>query len=80
MHAPLRFLPPFGLALILATQAFAADPPPGIVDKKSLTLATIRAPELPANFAWGDADGKTLYMAARSSLYRVRLAVAGIRP
>jgi hypothetical protein len=51
MRAPLRFLPPFGLALILATRAFAADAPSGIVDKKSLTLGRIRAPELPANFA-----------------------------
>jgi gluconolactonase len=36
-------------------------------------LGTIRAPELPANFAWGDNDGKTLYMTARTSLYRIRL-------
>jgi gluconolactonase len=43
-------------------------------------LGTIRAPELPANFAWGDEDGKTLYMTARTSLYRIRLDVAGIRP
>jgi len=43
-------------------------------------LGTIQAPELPANFAWGDDDGKTLYMTARTSLYRIRLNVAGIRP
>lgn len=36
-------------------------------------LGTIVAPELPANFAFGDADGRTLYMTARSGLYRVRL-------
>lgn len=43
-------------------------------------LGTIKGPELPANFAWGDADGKTLYMTARTGLYRMRLNVAGIRP
>ena len=43
-------------------------------------LGTIRLPELPANFAWGDADGRTLYMTARTGLYRVRTEVPGIRP
>ena len=36
-------------------------------------LGTIVTPEHPHNFAWGDADGRTLYIAARSSLYRLRL-------
>lgn len=40
-------------------------------------IGTIHAPELPANFAWGDRDGKSLYMTARSGLYRMRLNVAG---
>jgi gluconolactonase len=45
-------------------------------------LGTITLPELPANFAWGGHDGRTLYMTARSALYRVRLGVpgAGTRP
>ena len=43
-------------------------------------LGTIRAPRLAANFAWGDADGKTLYLTARSALYRMPLLVPGIRP
>ncbi|MGH7819888.1 MAG: SMP-30/gluconolactonase/LRE family protein [Candidatus Binatia bacterium] len=42
-------------------------------------LGTIVPPEHPHNFAFGDTDGKTLYMTARGSLYRVRLGVAGIR-
>jgi gluconolactonase len=37
-------------------------------------LGTLRLPELPANFAWGDEDGRTLYMTARTGLYRVRLS------
>ncbi|MFN0132263.1 MAG: SMP-30/gluconolactonase/LRE family protein [Phycisphaerales bacterium] len=43
-------------------------------------LGTISLPELPANFAFGDADGRTLYMAARTGLYRLRLNVAGTHP
>ncbi|HLJ23080.1 MAG TPA: SMP-30/gluconolactonase/LRE family protein [Candidatus Acidoferrales bacterium] len=43
-------------------------------------LGTIRPPENPANLAWGDADGKTLYFTAVTGLYRLRLNVAGIRP
>ena len=43
-------------------------------------LATIRVPERVGNLAWGDADAKTLYITASSSVYRVRLNVAGIRP
>jgi gluconolactonase len=42
-------------------------------------LGTIELPELPANFAWGDDDGRTLYMTARTSIYRVRLEVGGVR-
>ncbi len=48
-----------------------------IISPTGVHLGTIRAPELPANFAWGDADGRTLYMTARTGLYRLRLEVAG---
>jgi gluconolactonase len=40
-------------------------------------LGTLRPSERPANFAWGDADQRTLYMTAHSGLYRVRAKVAG---
>ena len=43
-------------------------------------LGTIVPPKHPHNFAWGDADGKTLYLCARNGLYRIRLNVAGVRP
>ncbi len=43
-------------------------------------LGTIKPPEPPANCHWGDEDGKTLYMTARTGLYRIRLNIAGIRP
>jgi len=43
-------------------------------------LGTLRFPELPANFAWGDEDRRALYVTARTGLYRVRLEVGGARP
>jgi gluconolactonase len=39
-------------------------------------LGTIKPAEVPANCAWGD-DGKTLYMTARTGLYRIRLNIPG---
>lgn len=42
-------------------------------------LGTIIAPKHPHNMAWGE-DGKTLYLCARSGLYRMRLNIEGIRP
>ena len=43
-------------------------------------LGNIEPPEVPANVGWGDADGKTLYMTARTGLYRIKLSIAGVRP
>ncbi len=43
-------------------------------------LGTIKGPEQPHNLAWGDADGKTLYVTALTSIYRLRLNVEGTRP
>ena len=40
-------------------------------------LGVIRVPEYTANFAWGDADGCSLYITASTSLYRIRTRVAG---
>ncbi|MFA6043907.1 MAG: SMP-30/gluconolactonase/LRE family protein [Phycisphaerales bacterium] len=43
-------------------------------------LGIIALPELPANFAFGDSDGRTLYCTARTGLYRLRLGVPGVKP
>ncbi len=43
-------------------------------------LGTISPPETPANMAWGDADGRTLYITARTGLYRIQLNIPGVRP
>ncbi len=42
-------------------------------------LGTIMPDLVPANVAWGDADRRTLYMTARTGLYRIRVNVAGDR-
>jgi gluconolactonase len=51
-----------------------------IISPEGKHLGTIIGPEHPHNFAWGDDDGKTLYLCARTGLYRIRLNIAGIRP
>jgi gluconolactonase len=51
-----------------------------IISSGGKHLGTIVGPEHPHNFAWGDDDGKTLYLCAKTGLYRIRLNVAGIRP
>ena len=51
-----------------------------IMSSEGKHLGTVKAPELPANLAFGDADGKTLYLTARTGLYRIHLKIAGIRP
>lgn len=47
-----------------------------IFSPKGNHLGTIETPEVVANCAWGD-DGKTLYIVARTSVYRIRLSVPG---
>ena len=42
-------------------------------------LGTIKPDEVPANVAWGD-DGSTLYMTARTGLYRIKLSTRGNIP
>ena len=48
-----------------------------ILSSEGKLLGKIVTPERPANMAWGDADGKTLYMTAHSSLYKVRINTGG---
>ena len=51
-----------------------------IISPEGKHLGTIVGPENPHNIAWGDEDGKTLYLCAITGLYRIRTNVAGIRP
>ena len=43
-------------------------------------LGTLRLPEAPHNLAWGDEDGRSLYITALTAIYRIRLGIPGIRP
>jgi len=47
-----------------------------ILSANGKLLGKIVTPERPANMAWGD-DGKTLYLTAHSSLYKIRVNTAG---
>ncbi len=48
-----------------------------ILSAEGKLLGKIVTPERPANMAWGDADGKTLYMTAHTSLYKIRVNTGG---
>ncbi len=48
-----------------------------VFDPTGKRLEIIETPETPANIAWGDADGRTLYITARTSVYKVRVPVGG---
>ena len=51
-----------------------------ILSPEGKHLGTVKLPEIPANLAFGNSDGKTLYLTARTGLYRIQMKVAGIRP
>lgn len=44
------------------------------------SIGLIEIPEVAANFTWGDEDRRTLYVAATSSIYRIRTRVPGVVP
>ena len=46
-------------------------------DPTGKKLGEINLPERPANVAFGDADRKTLYICARTGLYRAQVSTAG---
>jgi gluconolactonase len=51
-----------------------------VISAQGKHLGTILAPKHPHNMAWGGKDGKTLYMTAQGTLYRMPLNVPGIWP
>ena len=50
-----------------------------IISPEGKHLGTIKVPEVVSNVAWGDADAKTLYITASTSVYRIKLSVPGVR-
>jgi gluconolactonase len=68
---------PDGMTVDLAGNIFATGPGGVWVFAPDGThLGTIQPDEVPANVAWGD-DGYTLYMTARTGLYRIQLNTEG---
>lgn len=49
-----------------------------VIDPNGTHLGTIALPEAPANCAWGDADWCSLFITARTSLYRIRTRIPGV--
>src|SRR6266404_9332976 len=50
-----------------------------IISPEGKHLGTIKIPERVSNVAWGDKDGKTLYITASTGLYRIKLNIPGVR-
>jgi sugar lactone lactonase YvrE/uncharacterized protein (DUF885 family) len=50
-----------------------------IISPEGKHLGTIEVPEVVSNVAWGDKDGKTLYITGSTSIYRIKLLVPGVR-
>ena len=51
-----------------------------IISPEGRHLGTIKVPERVSNVAWGDQDGKMLYITASTSVYRIRLGIPGVKP
>jgi gluconolactonase len=49
-------------------------------DENGNQLGTIVMPEQPANLAWGDADFRTLYITAKTSVYELKTKARGFVP
>lgn len=70
---------PDGMAVDLQGDLFVTTQAGVVVYRSDATLVgTIAVPEQPANATFGGSDGKSLYITARTSLYRVDVAVAGL--
>jgi len=48
-----------------------------VIDARGNLLGRIRIPDM-SNLGWGDADWKTMYIAGRSNIYRIRLNIPGV--
>jgi len=75
-NAPEKGIPD-GLKIDLKGNVWAAGPEGvWVFSPEGKHLGTLQPGETAANLNWGD-DGKTLYITASTSVYRIRVAVAG---
>lgn len=51
-----------------------------IFDPKGAHIGSVPLPERPANLTFGDADARSIYICARTSLYRTRSKIPGANP
>lgn len=71
---------PDGLVLDQAGRLYGTGPGGvWVFSPDGVHLGTIRPDEVPVNVAWGN-DGSTLYMTARTGVYRIRLGAKGFVP
>jgi gluconolactonase len=49
-----------------------------VISPEGKHLGTIRAPEQATNVGFGEADRKTLFIAARTGIYKIRVNTPGI--
>jgi gluconolactonase len=79
---PDQHLGPDGMKLDRNGNLYCASMGSGlwVFDPAGTLLGTITVGEDILNCGWGDADGKSLYITALRSLYRVRGTIEGIRP
>lgn len=71
---------PNGLTLDTQGRIYLAGPGGiWVLDANGGRLGVIATPETPSASAFGDTDGRTLYIAAETSLYKVRLKVSDRR-
>ncbi|MEG4408598.1 SMP-30/gluconolactonase/LRE family protein [Microcoleus sp. MON2_D5] len=72
---------PDGLKVDLEGNVYSTGPGGvWILSPDGKLLGRISVPETATNVAWGESDRKTLYITANTSLYRIRLKIAGVRP
>jgi gluconolactonase len=50
-----------------------------VISPEGKHLGTIRLPEICANLSFGDTDSKALYVACRTTIYKIRVKTPGIR-
>lgn len=69
---------PDGLAIDLGGNIFVTTATGvEVFSRSGARWGVIPVPQQPSNCAFGDADGRTLYITARTAVYRVRVAEAG---
>jgi gluconolactonase len=70
---------PDGMKVDIEGNLYVATAGVWIFSEKGENLGIIEMPETPANLAWGNDNWSTLYITARTSLYRIKLNVEGAK-